>query len=328
MPLLWRVFLSNAAVLAVATLALAVSPLTVSFPIALAEIVVLGAGVAVMLAVDLVLLRRALAPLRRLARVMRGVDPLRPGERAPAADGDPDVAELTAAFNDMLERLEAERRASARRALAAQESERQRVARELHDEVGQVLTAAVLQLDHVCRAVSGAQRAEVDEAREAVRASLEGVRDVARRLRPEALDDLGLGSALAALTNDVERRTRVRVRRSLPVQMPQLPAEEELVVYRIVQEALTNAVRHGEARSASVTLTETGSGVEVTVVDDGRGFDVATARSGEGLRGMRERAVLVGATFDVSSDVDVGTTVRLALGPSRAGPGGTTVMER
>ena len=201
MTLLWRVFATNAAVLVAATLVLVISPVTVSFPIALAELVAVLGGLAAMLVLNLVLLRRALQPLGRLTAVMRGIDPLRPGERATVDTADPEVAELAAAFNDMLGRIEVERRDSARRALAAQESERRRVARELHDEVGQALTAVVLELDRAERGAAPDVNGTVAHAREAVRASLEDVRGIARRLRPEALDDLGLASALAALTN-------------------------------------------------------------------------------------------------------------------------------
>jgi two-component system sensor histidine kinase UhpB len=304
MSLLWRVFAANAAVLIVATLALVLSPATVSFPIALAEIVVLTAGLSAMLTIEYVLLRRAFGPLRRLTTVMRTIDPLRPGTRAPTASPDREVAELAGAFNDMLARLERERRDSARRSLSAQEDERRRIARELHDEVGQVLTAVVLQLD----------RGRVEEAREAVRASLEEVREIARRLRPEALDDLGLTSALTALTNEV-RRSGLAVERSIDPRVPELSDEEELVIYRVAQEALTNALRHAGAREARVTLAERDGGVELMVSDDGTGFDVAREVEGAGLRGMRERTVLIGAKLDVESAVGQGTVVRLRIGP-------------
>jgi two-component system, NarL family, sensor histidine kinase UhpB len=303
MPLLWRVFATNAAVLVAATLVLVISPATVSFPVALTELVVLALGLTAMLALNLVLLRRAFRPLARLTRFMRDVDPLQPGGRAAVGDADPEVAELTTAFNEMIERLETERRVSARAALGAQEAERSRIARELHDEVGQALTAVMLQLG-----------SDVDGAREALRASLDEVREIARRLRPEALDDLGLASALAALTNGVARQTGLDVERRLSTDVPALDPDEELVVYRVAQEALTNVARHSGARRAWLSLSPDGDQrVTLTVRDDGRGFVSRGANGGAGLRGMRERAVLIGATLDVESRPGAGTTVRLRL---------------
>jgi two-component system, NarL family, sensor histidine kinase UhpB len=309
MTLQWRVFATNAAILVVATLVLILTPVTVSFPVALAELVALAGGLAAMLSLNLVLLRRVLAPLGRLASVMRAIDPLRPGERAPVDAADPEVAELTATFNGMLGRLEAERRASARRALAAQEGERRRIARELHDEVGQALTSVVLQLDYAAR--SG-DRAEIVQAREAVRGSLEDVRDIARRLRPEALDDLGLPSALSALTKDVARRARLPVDRRIAPGLPRLEPDEELVVYRVAQEALTNVARHAAARRALLALEMRDGRVELEVRDDGRGLHGAPA--GAGVRGMRERALLIGADLELGSAEGGGTSVRLRLG--------------
>jgi two-component system sensor histidine kinase UhpB len=314
MPLLWRVFATNAAVLVAATLVLVLSPATVSFPVALTEVVVLAAGLAAMLALNLVLLRRAFGPLNRLTGFMRGVDPLRPGARVAVGPADLEVTDLTAAFNEMIDRLETERRESARAALAAQERERTRIARELHDEVGQALTAVLLQLERTSRRADAPLRDEMDEAREGLRTSLEDVREIARRLRPEALDDLGLASALAALTNDLARRTGVRVERRLATDLRALEPDEELVVYRVAQEALTNVARHSEAQQASVTLARTGAQeVTLTVRDDGCGFDAAAHARGTGLRGMRERAVLIGASLDVESRPGHGTTVRLRL---------------
>jgi two-component system, NarL family, sensor histidine kinase UhpB len=119
--------------------------------------------------------------------------------------------------------------------------------------------------------------------REAVRGSLEEVRDIARRLRPEALDDLGLTSALAALTNDVARRAEVRVDRVLTADLPVLSDDEELVVYRVAQEALTNAVRHGGSRNAWVQLRAVDGAVELEVRDDGAGFSTANATTSKPL---------------------------------------------
>jgi two-component system sensor histidine kinase UhpB len=299
--LLWRAFVINAAVLMGAMLALVVSPLTVSFPVALTELAVLTAGVGALLLVNLALLRRVFGPLERLSRFMRQVDPLRPGVRAPAAGGDHEITELTLAFNDMIDRLERERRESALRALAAQEGERRRIARELHDDVGQALTAAMLRLD----------RADVEVAKEGLRAALEDVRDIARRLRPEALDDLGLRNALRALVALVARDAGLDISPHIEASLPELSPEQELVVYRVAQEALTNALRHAEATELRFSLGVEGDEVVLAVKDDGRGFEPDRMRLASGIRGMRERALLVRARLEVESAPGSGTVVRL-----------------
>jgi two-component system, NarL family, sensor histidine kinase UhpB len=315
MPMLWRIFFGNAAVLAVATLALVLSPATVSFPVAAREAVVLAGGLAVMLVIDYLVLRRVVAPLDRLTVVMRDIDPLAPGRRSGLDDETGEVGALARAFDEMLERLEVERRESARRALAAQEDERRRIARELHDEVGQSLTAAVL---HIARAQTRAtdeSECELADARDAVRATLDEVRAIAANLRPEALDDLGLGSALAALSLEMSRRTGLRIDRRVGRSLPALSSEEELVVYRVAQEALTNVARHSRARAARVEVAPHDGRVELTVRDEGCGFDRDGTRDGTGLRAMRERALLVGASLTIDSVEGEGTTVRLRLDP-------------
>ena len=308
MPLFWRVFATNALVLAVATAALALSPATVSFPVALTEAVVLALGLSAMLAFNFALLRRALSPLERLRGFMRGADPLRPGARVPVDDAVPELRAVTQTFNEMVARLEAERRVSAGRALAAQEGERLRIARELHDEVGQKLTAVMLQLDTLSQL-----RGELalGEARDGVRESLEEVRFIARRLRPEALDHLGLRSALAALTNSFRDAAGVEIERRIDPALPTLDAEAELVVYRVAQEALTNVVRHAGRAEARLSLSAGRGVVELEIVDSGRGFAPDRVPEGAGIRGMRERALLVAAELEVVSAPGVGTTVRL-----------------
>lgn len=312
MSLLWRVFAVNAAVLAVATLALALSPATVSFPLALSEAIVLTGGLIVLLIANLLLLRQAVRPLERLTGLMRSVDPLRPGSRVPVDEGTPELVELGVAFNDMLARLELERRESARRALAAQESERRRLSRELHDEVGQALTGVLLELESATEASSSPQ---VVEAREGVRASLEDVREIARRLRPVALDDLGLAAALRGLAVQVARSARFEVERGVESPLPDLSDEEELVVYRVAQEALTNAARHARAERVELRLGWRDGALELLVRDDGCGFDPARKAEGAGIRGMRERAVLVGAELWLEASPRWGTEVRLRLAP-------------
>jgi two-component system sensor histidine kinase UhpB len=308
MPLVWRVFVTNALVLAVAAAALVLSPATVSFPVALTEAAVLAVGLGAMLALNFALLRRALSPLERLRAFMRGADPLRPGARAPIDDAVPELRAVAETFNEMVARLEAERRDSAGRALAAQEGERLRIAQELHDEVGQKLTAVVLALDNLSRLHEGPA---LQEAREGVRETLEEVRLIARRLRPEALDHLGLPSALAALTNSLRGVGGVSIERRIDRSLPALPSEVELVVYRVAQEALTNVVRHAQSDQAWLILRHAEGAVQLEVVDAGDGFDAGAVAEGAGIRGMRERALLVGAELEIRSRPRAGTTVRL-----------------
>jgi two-component system, NarL family, sensor histidine kinase UhpB len=309
--LLTRVFVVNSAVLAVAVLVLELSPVTVSSTVVLAETVVLVAGLTIILLVNLVLFRQAFAPLVRLTELMRTIDLLEPGRRVPVYDTETEVAELTLAFNEMLDRLEEERRQSAHNALSAQEGERRRVAQELHDEIGQSLTAVVLQLGRVERAAPADLRAELEEARETARTSLEEVRQIAKRLRPEALDELGLQSALEALAERVSERGGLRVMSRLDSRLPELSPTAELVIYRVAQEALTNVLRHAQASQVILTLRGDAEGITLGVSDDGRGLDGAAP--GAGIQGMRERAMLAGATIAIRNRAGSGTEVRLAL---------------
>ncbi len=180
-PLLWRVFALNAAVLAVAVALTVVvlPPHVLGACAAEEEIAILVASLGLMLAINLVLLRHAFAPLERLTEVMRKVDLLRPGQRVPVEGSAAEVMELGSSFNEMLDRLEAERQESTSRALAAQEGERLRVAQELHDEIGQSLTAVLLDLARAERHAPDALKGELREIQESVRASLDDARRIA-----------------------------------------------------------------------------------------------------------------------------------------------------
>jgi two-component system sensor histidine kinase UhpB len=311
MSLLWRVFAANVAVLVVAFAILAWGPVTVHRVARPHELAVLSVGLVVMLAVDLVLIRRAFGPLRRLAAVMSAVDPGRPGLRAePSRRAGREVVALAKALNAMLDRLEDERRESSRRILAAQEGERSRIARELHDEVGQMLTAVALRAERA--AVEESPQSEaLTEIVQTVLGSIEDVHRIGRELRPEALDDLGLVSALVALCSRVERQGAVRIRRDLNWRVPALSSEVELVIYRVAQEALTNVLRHAHATEVMVALSGDENGVVLLVSDDGRGLP--QRRHEGGLGGMRERALLIGAELDVHTREDGGTEVVLRV---------------
>ena len=300
LPLLWRVFAINAALLVIATLLLALTPVTIHASPALIEGIDLAIALVVMLAANLVLLRHTLAPINRVVERMRTVDLLRPGQRL-SEPGGVEVNELVRAFNQMLERLEVERRESGRRALEAQEAERRRIASGLHDEVGQVLTGVLLQLDD-------------EETKQAVRQALNEVRRIARELRPEMLEQLGLVSALTELSRRFAESSGIRVERIFSPELPPLSDEAELAVYRVAQESLPNVARHAGATQVELALEPGVASVVLSVSDDGRGMSEAAAMNGHGgVRGMRERALLVGGALAVKPGRAGGVEVRLEV---------------
>jgi two-component system sensor histidine kinase UhpB len=311
LPLFWRVFATNASVLVLAFVGLVFAPITVSVPVGAGELLALALGLIALLIANLILLRPAFAPLETLAETMRRHDPLAPGRRAEVSGG-PVVASLAQTFNDMLDRLESERRESARRALLVQEAERRRIARELHDEVGQTLTGMILQIEGLAASIPDELRGQLDELRETARHGTEEVRRIARRLRPDALEELGLPSALAALARAFELQARIPVLRQLEQAITVSP-EEELVIYRVAQEALTNVARHAGATTVQLRLRDTQAGIVLTVRDDGRGMPEGASASSHGVRGMRERAMLVGATLLIDSRPGTGTVIELSI---------------
>jgi len=309
--LLWRVFAANAAVCVVAFAGLAWAPVTVHRVATPGELLVLMIGLIMMLVADLMLLRRAFGPLRRLSATMGAVDPAQPGRRAESFEGaGAEVLALAGALNAMLDRLENERRESGRRVLAAQEAERKRIARDLHDEVGQTLTAIALRAERAMTDASCQDEALAEITRTALR-SLEDVGRIGRELRPEALDDLGPVNALIALCSRVDRQGRIRIRRALEWQIPALPAEVELVIYRAAQEALTNALRHADATDVLVALKYQNARIELIVSDNGCGLSEHVNE--HGLRGMRERAMLIDAKLEIRAARGGGTEIVLTV---------------
>jgi len=308
LPLFWRVFAVNASLLTLIAVVLVVTPVTISFPTALIEASGIAIGLLITIGVNALLLRHAFAPLGRLAQRMEMVDLLRPGQRLQVLRQD-EIGRVVAAFNRMLDRLERERHESARRVLAAQETERVGIARNLHDEVGQLLTGVLLQLNSIAE-VAPEHRAELDEAREAARRALDEVRRISRDLRPEMLEHLGLVSALTELSTSFERISGVRVDRDFPASLPKLAPETELAVYRVAQESLTNVARHAHASRVTLGLEHGYDSVVLRVADDGCGPSGALVEHG-GLRSMRERALLVGGALTIKQAPAGGVEVRL-----------------
>ncbi|MEV0842544.1 histidine kinase [Actinocatenispora sera] len=307
--LFWRLFAINGLLFAVGTAILAASPATVSSPVLVTELPVLLVGLLLILVATAVLLRLSLAPLGELTSAMRRADLPGGGPRLAEGSGG-DLRELVRSFNSMLDRLAAEHDDTAARAVAAQEGERQRISRELHDEIGQSLTVALLSLRRVADRAPDALRPDIAGAQDAVRASLDDVREVAHRLRPGVLSDLGLRSALTALATEFAHSSGLAVERTVDADLPALPDEVELVVFRVAQEALTNVARHARASRAELTCTAVPGSVTLRVADDGRGGEHV---AGAGIRGMRERARLIGATLSIEAGPAGGTEVRLVV---------------
>jgi signal transduction histidine kinase len=208
---------------------------------------------------------------------------------------------------DLSQRVE---RDALRRVVAAQELERKRLARELHDETGQALTSILLGLRTVEETLSEENRREaLASLREIAVATLQDVRRLAVELRPKALDDFGLVPAIQRLAEGFQEQTGLRVDFEARLE-GRLPSEIESSLYRIVQEGLTNIVKHARARHVSILLTRKDSGVAVVIEDDGRGFTTERATDeGLGLIGMRERLALLDGTLAVETLPGAGTTL-------------------
>jgi two-component system sensor histidine kinase UhpB len=314
-PLLYRVAGVNALLLFIAvvvTIAV-LAPKRVSSLHTDEEAIVLGVALVLVVALNVYLVRRVVRPLEALTSLARRVDLTAPGQRMPEASPTSEAGELTITFNEMLSRLEAERREATGRVLDGQEAERLRIAQELHDQIGQELTAVLLALARVERRVPDELRQSVLEVQDAVRGSLEDLRRIAVELRPEALDDLGLESALAVLCERFAERSGLEVTQRIAPGLPILTPEAELVVYRVAQEALTNVARHSGVATAKLELAHRDELLTLTVTDSGRGLPQGH-RPGTGIRGMGERAALIGAALTIEdAGARGGVRVRLEV---------------
>jgi len=306
--------LSSTALLALTLVLLIVTPVTVSAPIRAGELVVLVVAFLILLALNVVGIRRTLAPISSLAAELQHVN-LSDSERVVIvpADETPELVALAESFNEMLARLREERRAGARAALLAQERERLRIARALHDEAGQTLTAVALEIERVASTGPEGDRARMTAIAQQLHQTLDEIRRISRELRPEALDDLGLVNALIALSSRVARQGEVRVERDFPSQLPELSEDVELVIYRVAQEALTNVLRHSRASRCLVRLAMQDGDLVLEVVDDGVGLPARLSGETIGIEGMRERALLAGGGLRIGPGPSGGTAVVLRI---------------
>jgi len=280
------------------------------------QAMVLGLAVSLTIMVNVAMLQRRFRPLERLVEEMERADLSRPGAnlRSPATYGGPEEVErLHKAFRRMLERLETERRRASSAALAAQEEERTRIARDLHDEVNQSLTGLLLRLEALRSHAPVELAVELKETKALANQAMEELLVLARQLRPTALDDLGLKAALAGHVEELNRDSPIRAAFAADGAFSDLPPDAQLVVYRVAQEALSNAAQHADAENVRVSLGRHEGTIELTVSDDGRGFTFDQTTRGLGLGGMRERALLVGGDLRIESRPRVGTRVRLRV---------------
>lgn len=243
---------------------------------------------------------------------MGEVDPLEPGKRISVYGGSPAPQQLAGAFNAMLDRIEADRRKSGRLVLSEEQNDRRELARDLHDAVGQDLTAIVLQLKRCAEHAPPDLGNELVAVQDTARAGLLDLDELVHRLRPQVLEDLGLANALTALAETFSQQSGLRIARELERDLPLLGPDAELVIYRVVQESLTNVARHADASMVELTLERHGNRLTLRVRDDGKGLSAARA-GGEGIRGMRERAFLIGADLSFHRRPPSGLEVRLDL---------------
>lgn len=278
-------------------------------------------GVALTLGLNYTLLVVAFRPLVELRKLMERVEAGDFAARAPEAPGDPDIARLARTTNEMLDRLVAYRRSVSSQILRAQEDERRRIARELHDETSQALTTVMLTLQMARESLGDGQgpaREQLERAAELTARTLEEVKRLTFELRPTILDDLGLVPALRRYTKTVLEPLGLQVTFEALGLDGRLDPELETALFRIVQEALTNVVRHARASRVAIELVAGPGGIRATVADDGIGFEPGdyageTGGRGLGLVGMRERAELVGGRLVVRSQPGHGTVVEVEV---------------
>jgi two-component system, NarL family, sensor histidine kinase UhpB len=279
-----------------------------------AQFALLALSIVLVLLVNMLMLRRRFSPLDRLIERVEAIDPANPAAfEAPDAQGAVrEIDRLAASFSRMLGRIDEERKRSGKLVLRAQEEERRRLARDLHDEVNQALTAILLRLEalsHAAPSVGG----EVAELKKLVNQAMAELLHLARQLRPTALDDHGLVPALESQLRRFSAQTGVQVDLATKGVDEELDSDKEIVVYRVAQEALSNVAQHASARKVELDLSANGYGVRLIVRDDGRGFDTTAEHDSLGLSGMSERARLLGGTLDIHSRPGSGTSLTLRV---------------
>jgi len=281
------------------------------------EAVVLGLGVTATLLSNWLLLHRRFSPLDELISAMEATDLARPWQERGGWSQRTDSAEvrrLRTAFERMIERMESERRQAGRAVIRAQERERRRIAQDLHDEVNQALTAVALRLEASIQQAPPDLRRELVETKRLAGQAMDELLALARQLRPAVLDDHGLLPALHSQVRDFSDQTGMAASFNVRGAVRRLTPEQQLVIYRVTQESLSNITQHAQARRVEVELSFIGRTV-LRISDDGRGLPqrMGSSRNTLGLSGMRERALLIGGDLRLWSTDGQGTRVELRV---------------
>ncbi|MBE0428297.1 MAG: sensor histidine kinase [Thermoleophilia bacterium] len=276
----------------------------------------LASGVSLSILVNYLLVKLAFRPLDDVTDTMKAIRAGHRGIRVPEVRDDPQIEDLSKSLNAMLNSMEWQRRRAAASVIQAQEEERKRIARELHDETSQSLTGLVIGIRMVEEVVPDGM-AEIKERLNGIsdlaHSTLNEVHTMAIRLRPSVLDDLGLSAALRSYVKEFSANTGIAVDIQPLVLSQRLSPEMETVLYRVVQEALTNVARHSGASECRVLLKHKGNGIEGSISDNGQGFDSQEVMSeqgrGLGLHGMKERIELVGGSLGFDTRPGHGSTI-------------------
>jgi two-component system sensor histidine kinase UhpB len=279
-------------------------------------------GLALSILINYVLVRLAFRPLDDVSEAMKAIRAGHRGIRVPEVTDDPQMEELSKSLNAMLNSLDNQRKRAAASVIKAQEEERKRIARELHDETSQSLTSLIIGIRMVQEVVPQALPEMRDRLRlinDQAHETLNEVHNMAIRLRPSVLDDLGLSAALRSYSKEFSENTGIAVNLQLLAMNQRLTPELETVLYRVVQEALTNVARHAGADECRVTIRRKETSILGIIEDNGGGFDPQLVMMSEehgrglGLHGMKERIELVGGSLEFESRPTEGTTIMIEV---------------
>ncbi len=275
-------------------------------------------GLGLCILINYLMVKIAFRPLDDVSDAMKAIRAGHRGIRVPEVTDDPQIEELSKSLNSMLNTMDMQRKKAAASVIKAQEEERKRIARELHDETSQSLTGLVIGIRMVQEIVPKTMPdiiERLDNINDLAHATLNEVHTMAVRLRPSVLDDLGLAAALRSYVKEFTDNTGILVEMQLLAMGSRLAPELETVLYRVVQEALTNVARHSGANKCRVTLRRKENSIKGVVEDNGHGFDSQKVMlsdekgRGLGLHGMKERIELVGGSLEFDSRPNQGATV-------------------